>query len=146
MEYNSGKIGRVFYVRFDHGEDIFDGLKKLVMKENLLGSWFQIFGGVASANVVIGPKEPIMPPDPVWQHVDNVNEILGTGSIFWNEDEPLIHLHAALGHHGESVIGCVRQNAAVYLVIEAVVFELVDMQISRPWYEKGGFNRPEIKE
>ncbi len=145
MEYQTGSTGRVFYVRFDHGEDLIAGLKNLVRKEKVNNAWFQLFGGILAADVVIGPKQPSMPPEPIWQKVDEAREVLATGSIFWDEQEPMLHLHAALGHHGQTVTGCVRKKAEVYLVIEAVVFELVGMDITRPWYQIGGFNRPEIK-
>ncbi len=144
MDYRTGSTGRVFYVRFDHKDEILSNLKTLVIKEKVRCGWFQLFGGILKADVVIGPKRPSMPPEPTWQHVDEVREVLATGSVFWDNQEPLLHLHAALGHHGETVTGCVRKKAEVYLVIEAVLFELVGMDISRPWFEKGGFNRPEF--
>lgn len=145
MEYQSGATGRVFYVRFDHGEELLAGLKTLAIREKVQCGWFQLFGGIRKADVVIGPQQPSVPPQPVWQEMDEVREVLATGSVFWDEQEPVLHMHAALGHHGDTVTGCVRKKAEVYLVIEAVLFELVGMDISRRWYQKGGFKRPEIK-
>jgi len=146
MEYTQGEVGRVFYVRFDHGDDVLAGLSSLAENEELHCGWFQLFGGFAAAEVVIGPKEPVMPPTPVWQNLRDTREVLGVGSIFFDEQKqkPLLHLHAAMGHHGETVTGCVRQHTEVYLLIEAVVYELQGMDITRPWFEKGGFNRPEF--
>jgi len=144
MKYAQGKIGRVFYVRFDHGDDILAGLRDLVEKEQLHCGWFQLFGGLAAAEVVIGPEQPVMPPTPVWQQVGDTREVLGVGSIFYEGKKPLIHLHAAMGHHGETLTGCVRKSTEVYLLIEAVIYELQGMDITRPWFEKGGFNRPEF--
>ncbi len=146
MEYQAGSTGRVFYVRFDHGEELFGGLKALINKENVRCGWFQLFGGILQADVVIGPKQPVVPPEPIWQEVAEAREVLATGSIFWDEKEPMLHVHAALGHHGDTVTGCVRKKAEVYLVVEAVIFEFVGMDITRPWYQEGGFNRPEIKD
>ena len=146
MEYAQGEVGRVFYARFDHGEDILEGLTKLAEKEQVRSGWFQLFGGLLSADVVIGPEQPVMPPTPVWNRVDDGREVLGVGSIFFDGDKPLLHLHAAMGYHGETLTGCVRKHTEVYLLIEAVVYELKGMDITRPWFEKGGFNRPELRQ
>ncbi|NOQ45153.1 MAG: DUF296 domain-containing protein [Desulfobulbaceae bacterium] len=145
MEYQSGTVDRVFYVRFDHDDDLLEGLMKLVQKEKIRCGWFQIFGGMRNADVVTGPKEPTVPPEPVWQQVDDTREIIGTGSIFFDGKEPKIHLHAAMGHHGDTLTGCVRKNTRVYLLIEAVLFEVAGMTITRPWFEEGQFNRPAIE-
>jgi len=142
MDYQAGTTGRVFYARFDDGEDLHEGIRELVSKENVRCSWFQIFGGLRRAGVVIGPREPVMPPDPVWQDVENTREVLGTGSVFWDNDKPLIHLHAAMGHHGETLTGCVRKDSKVYLVIEMMLVEVQGIDVTRPWFERGGFNRP----
>jgi len=144
MEYKSGMIGRLFFIRFDHGDDILSNLKQLIIKEGIKCGWFQFFGGLAKADVVIGPKEPTVPPDPVWQNINETREVMGTGSIFWDEKEPLLHMHAAMGHHGKTLTGCVRKQAEVYLVVEAVVYEITGMEVTRPWFPEGGFNRPTI--
>lgn len=146
MEYQSGKSGRVFYGRLDDGEDLHDGIRELVTRENVRCAWFQLFGGLRSAGVVIGPKEPVMPPDPVWEEVNDTREVLGTGSVFWDKEKPLIHLHAAMGHHGKTLTGCVRKDSRVYLVIEMMLVEITGIEVSRPWFEKGGFNRPTFQE
>jgi predicted DNA-binding protein with PD1-like motif len=142
MDYQAGTTGRVFYARFDDGEDLHEGIRELVSKENVRCAWFQIFGGLRRAGVVIGPREPVMPPDPVWQDVEDTREIIGTGSVFWDDDQPLIHLHAAMGHHGDTLTGCVRKDTKVYLVVEMMLVEVTGVDVTRPWFEQGGFNRP----
>ncbi len=127
--------------RFDQGDDLLAGLQELVVKENLRACWFQILGGLRQAGVVTGPKEPTMPPEPVWAEVDGAREVLGNGSIFWADNEPRIHLHAALGHHGETMTACVRRNTKVYLLLEVILFELQGITASRPFFAAGGFNR-----
>mgnify|MGYP000561987532 FL=1 len=69
MEYRTGTIGRIITIRFDHGEDFLQGLREIVLKEKVRNSWFQIIGAVDKASVVIGPKEPVVPPEPLWQNV-----------------------------------------------------------------------------
>ena len=141
MDYRTGSIGRVLMIRFDHGDDLLEGLKEIVQKENIRSAWFQILGGLRQAEVVTGPEEPVMPPTPVWRDVDEAREALGSGSIHMDGDTPVIHLHAALGHHGDTLTACVRKNTRVYLILEVMLLELDNIDASRPWYEKGGFNR-----
>ena len=141
MDYRSGKVGRVFAVRFDDGDDFLAELNSLIMKENIRSGWFHVIGGMREAGVVTGPKKPVMPPEPVWAKLDTVRETLGTGTIFWDGDEPKIHLHAALGHHGDTLTACVRKGTKVYLVLEVFIIETEGINASRPWYDEGGFNR-----
>ncbi len=141
MEYKSGSIGRFFSVRFDEGDDFLQELQSLIIKEKIRHGIFHIIGGMREADVVTGPQKPVMPPDPVWKDVREVKETLGTGSIAWDGDEPKIHLHAAMGHHGDTLTACVRKGTKVYLVLEVYIFEIAGIDATRPWYEQGGFNR-----
>jgi uncharacterized protein len=141
MDYRKGTIGRVFTVRFDEGDLFLEGLLKIISEEKITSGWFHVLGGLREADVVTGPREPVMPPEPVWSEVRGARETMGTGSIFWDGDEPKIHLHAALGHHGDTLTACVRKGTKVYLVLEVVIFEIDGINASRPWYEEGGFNR-----
>jgi uncharacterized protein len=141
MDYRSGSIGRVLTIRFDHGDDFLEGLKDIIVKDKIKSGWFQILGAVRHADVVIGPEEPIMPPIPIWTKVDEAREAIGTGSVYMDGTEPIIHLHAALGHHGDTLTACVRKNTEVYLILEVLLFEITGIDASRPWWDKGGFNR-----
>ena len=141
MDYRKGTIGRVFIVRFDEGDLFLEGLLKIISEEKITSGWFHVLGGLREADVVTGPKEPVMPPEPIWNEVRGARETMGTGSIFWDGEEPKIHLHAALGHHGDTLTACVRKGTKVYLVLEVVICEIDGINASRPWYEEGGFNR-----
>ena len=141
MDYRTGTINRVVTIRFDEGDDFLGGLTEVVRRENIRCGWFFVLGGLRQAEVVTGPKAPVMPPDPVWQAISGARETLGAGSIYWEGDEPKIHLHAALGHHGETITACVRKGTKVYLVLEVCLIEISGIAATRPWYEAGGFNR-----
>lgn len=141
MEYKAGKINRIFVIRFDDGDDFLNGMKEIISKENIRNGWFHVIGGLREATVVTGPKEPTMPPEPVWETVNTVSETVGTGSIFWDSDEPRIHLHAAMGHHGDTLTACVREGTKVYLILEVYIIEIDGINATRPWFEQGGFNR-----
>lgn len=142
MEYREGKINRVFTIRFDDGENCLEELISLIKKEEIRNGWFQIIGGLREIDLVTGPKEPVMPPEPVWKEMRDGRETLGSGSVFRDEhDEPKIHLHAALGLHGDTLTGCLRQNSRVYLILEVLLMEISGFEAGRPWYPAGGFNR-----
>ena len=142
MEYRSGSMGRVFVVRFDHKDDFLGELITLIKKENILNGWFHCIGGILEADVVIGPKEPTMPPEPIWQKVQTPRELLGTGSILWDEqNEPKVHLHTALGDHGKTMTVCTRKGTKVYLIVEVYIVEIVGFDATRPWFAEGGFNK-----
>ena len=141
MDYRQGATGRVFSIRFDEGDDFLAELLAIIRREDIRQAWFQVIGGLRRAEFVTGPKEPVMPPEPVWASVDGARETLGAGSIFWDGDEPKIHLHAALGHHGQTTTACIRKGTKVYLVLEVMLLEITGIGATRPWYEAGGFNR-----
>ena len=142
MDYACGTAGRIFTIRFDHGDDFLTELINLAQIEAIRAGWFNLIGGLRNADVVTGPKEPTMPPEPVWAKVDGAREVVGIGSIFWDEDNaPKIHLHTSLGHHGETMTACVRKGTKTYLILEAYLIEIAGINASRPWYPKGRFNR-----
>ncbi|MCW5200719.1 DNA-binding protein [Desulfobulbus sp. F4] len=141
MEYRAGTVGRVIAVRFDHGEDLLAGLRDIMLKEKVASGWFQIIGALGKAGVVTGPKEPVVPPDPIWQEVNSVCEVVGSGSVHLDNGEPKIHLHAALGDHGETLTACVRRDSRVYLTIELLLFELLGLGASKSWDEKSQYSR-----
>jgi predicted DNA-binding protein with PD1-like motif len=141
MDYRTGSVGRVFAVRFDDGDDLLAGLTELIKKENIRNGWFHVIGGLREIDVVTGPREPVMPPEPVWREVRNARETLGSGSVYRDEnDEPKIHLHAALGHHGDTITGCLRRGSRTYLLLEVILFEITGFDASRPWSAAKGFN------
>jgi len=142
MEYRTGKIGRIVVIRFDDGDDLLQELTKVVKTEDIRAGWFTLLGGLRQAAVVTGPKEPTIPPEPVWATVDGAREVVGLGSVFWDDTgEPKIHLHASLGHHGQTMTACVRKGTRTYLVLEAYLTEITDIQAIRPWFATGRFNR-----
>ncbi len=142
MKYTTGSIGRIFTIRFDDGDDFLGELTELAKKEDIRAGWFNVIGGLREADVVTGPKEPVMPPEPVWKDVREAKEVLGVGSIFRDEnDEPKIHLHTSLGHHGDTMTVCVRKGTKTYLILEVYLIEITGTNITRPWYPEGQFNR-----
>lgn len=139
MQYSKGQVGRVFMVQFDHHDDILQNLKEMIIKEDIRAGWIQLLGGIRSGEVVTGPEEPTIPPVPVWNRFSDAHELVASGSILWNEEEPVLHMHGAMGNKDGQTIGCMRKGLKVYLLIEAVIFEFSQIDIRRKWYEEGEF-------
>lgn len=139
MEYAKGKIGRVFTVRIDHGEDLILELIKLAELERIESAVFTFIGAIKEAKLVTGPEENIRPPEPIWTHFDNTHEILGVGDIFLKDGKPTIHLHAGAGRGEKVRLGCLRGESEVFMVIEAFVFELEGISARRVMDKEQGF-------
>lgn len=139
MEYVKGKIGRVFTVRIDHGEDLILELIKLAELEQIESAVFMLLGALKEAKFVTGPKESITPPEPVWSGFDDVHEILGIGNIFLKDGKPKIHLHAGAGRGDNLKLGCLRGESEVFMVVEAFVFELEGISARRITDREQGF-------
>jgi predicted DNA-binding protein with PD1-like motif len=140
MEYAKGKIGRVFTVRIDHGEDLILELIKLAELENIESAVFTLIGAIKEAKLVTGPKENLRPPQPIWTHFNNTHEILGIGDIFLKDGKPIIHLHAGVGRGEKVQLGCLREESEVFMVVEAFVFELEGMSARRVVDKEQGFS------
>ncbi|CEG12118.1 conserved hypothetical protein [groundwater metagenome] len=123
MKYTSANLKRILIVEFEHGDDLIEQLTALVKKENILGGVILLLGAIKQAAIVVGPKKISIPPVPIWKNFDDGREILGVGTIFWKENEPKIHIHAGFGRKDNVLLGCVRKDTKVYLVVECVLFE-----------------------
>ncbi len=124
MQYKKADIGRVFIVRFEHGDDFLEQLNALVKDEEIGAGLINFIGSLESSEIVVGDKEKKIPPDPIMAGFDDQRELVGIGTIFWKGDEPKIHLHAAIGRQDLVNIGCIRKNSKTFLIIEAIIFEL----------------------
>lgn len=126
MKYTQGKVGRAFVARVENGDDLLDQLKLLAEKENIEAAVLYIIGALKDASLVVGPRECTLPPDPVWRQFDDGREIIGLGNMFREQggQEPVFHLHGALGRGDETLVGCIRGQSKVYLVAEVIILEL----------------------
>jgi predicted DNA-binding protein with PD1-like motif len=138
MRYKAGKVGRVVLARFDHGEQIVPALAGLCEKEGISSGWFFLFGAIRNGRLVAGPREASLPPDPVWQEFTEPFEIVGMGSIAASGDFPSIHLHSSLGRGKEVLTGCIRKEGEVFIVVEAMVLEILGVRATRSPDERSG--------
>jgi len=138
MRYKAGKVGKVVLARFDHGEQVVPALAGLCEREGISSGWFFLFGALKKGWLVTGPREASLPPDPVWQEFTEPFEIVGMGSIAAGDGPPSIHLHSSLGRGKEVLTGCIRKEGEVFLVVEAMVLEVLGVRVTRSPDEQSG--------
>ncbi|MEE9199837.1 MAG: DUF296 domain-containing protein [Candidatus Brocadiales bacterium] len=136
MQYTQCNVGRVFVLRFDHGDDLLSELTAFVKKEDVRAGLLHFIGALESARIVVGPEKVEVPPVPVWRDFADGREVLGLGTIFWKGDEPKIHIHGGIGRGDNINLGCIRKDAKVYLTIEAIILELTGLSAKRQADEK----------
>ncbi|WP_240664584.1 PCC domain-containing protein [Methanosarcina sp. MSH10X1] len=75
MEYSKGRIGRIFAVRIDDGDDLILELIKLAELERIESAVFMLLGALKEAKLVTGPKENKIPAEPVWSGFNDAHEL-----------------------------------------------------------------------
>lgn len=140
MEYAKGKIGRVFLVRVDHGDDLILELTKLAELEHVESAFFTLLGALKTGKLVTGPKESMRPPDPLWSGFEDTHEILGVGNIFMENEKPKIHLHLGAGREDSVNVGCLRGKSEVFMVVEVFIFEIEGFSARRILDSQQGFS------
>ena len=131
MRCAQGAFGRVFLVKFEYRDDLLAGLREVAAWEQIKAGTITLLGDMRSAGVVSGPKEPVIPPEPMWINFQDGREVIGVGTLFWQGAEPVIHLHGAIGRDTTAVVGCVRRDSSVSIVVEAVIAEMIGIDARR---------------
>ena len=140
MEYTQGYLGRVFLLKFNNGDILIDELQKLAVKVRLKAAAFIFLGALNKGHLVTGPKKPVIPPEPNWVTFKAGWEVMGQGTIFTNKSGPQVHIHATMGKKKRMLTGCVRKDSKVFLVIEAIVFELKGVKATKDIDPRTGLN------
>jgi uncharacterized protein len=131
MEYSRGNPGRIFFVRFDHGDDVISLLEELAEKENISLASVNFLGALEEATIVAGPVEPVRPPVSNMVKFDDGRETLGFGTITSKNGRPRIHIHSSFGKKELSLTGCLRKDSRVFITMEAVVIEVKGISAGR---------------
>lgn len=140
MEYSKGNIGRVFTVRIDNKENLMEELEKLAKYENIRSAVFVLLGAVGDANLVTGPENKTIPPEPVWAKLDKPSEVMGIGNIFFENEKPKIHLHTSAGNREDVKVGCLRGENETFMVVEVFIMELSNISATRIFDSSKGFS------
>lgn len=140
MRYSQGRIGRIFVARFEDREDFLKKLQELAKKEDIRAGVIYLIGGVRRGKIVVGPKTDQLPPEPIWKKIEDNHEVVAIGTIFWQVNEPKIHLHGAFGRGTEVSVGCLREEGEVFLILEAIIIEIDGVKAERVSDPQTGLN------
>jgi len=140
MEYTQGKIGRVFILKFEDKDIFLEKLSSFVKKECIKSATMIFIGALKGGDLVTGPKKPVIPPEPNKVIFNGGWEVMGVGTVFTNTKGPQIHIHSSMGRKRKALTGCVRGKSKVFLVIEAIVFELKGVKATKVIDPKTGLN------
>ncbi len=140
MQYTKARLGRIFLLKFSDGDILIDILEKFCRKERLKSAAIVFLGALRSGKLATGPRKPIIPPQPNWTKFKDGWEAMGIGTIFSNKSGPQIHVHTAMGKKNKTLTGCVRLDSKVFLVIEAIVFELAGVKAAKEIDPETGLN------
>ncbi|NCO82885.1 MAG: DUF296 domain-containing protein [Nitrospirae bacterium CG_4_10_14_3_um_filter_44_29] len=124
MKYQVGRTGKVVVARFEDKEDVLSNLTDIAKKEDIKAAVVYLVGAVRNGKIVAGPEKDAMPPVPIWRELGESHEMLGVGTIFYQGDEPKVHLHGAFGKRDNVKVGCLREKAETFLLLEAVIVEI----------------------
>jgi hypothetical protein len=136
MQYSEGNLGRVFVLRMDDGEDLIESLKRFVKDRGIESCMALFIGALKEGKAVTGPEQPTIPPVPHWEEYRDGWEVFGMATIYPSADGPRLHIHSTIGKGREALLGCIRERAGVYLVVEAVLLEFTGLNVRREWDER----------
>ena len=136
MQYSEGRPGRVFVLRIDHGEDLIESLQMFLEKKGIESCTTLFLGALSNGQAVTGPKRPEIPPQPNFEAYESAWEVFGMATVYPSGDGPRLHIHSGLGRGREALIGCIREKARVYLLVEMVLFEICSLEAERVWDEE----------
>jgi len=140
MQYTKGSIGRVFLVKFEDDDVLIEKLAQLVKKEKVKTASMVFIGALKKGTLITGPKKPVVPPQPNRVMFKDGWEVMGIATVFTNKKGPQIHIHGAMGKKSKALTGCVRELSKVFLVMEAVIFELKGVKATKDIDPKTGLN------
>jgi len=135
MQYSEGSLGRVFVLRMDHGEDLIESLQKFLQVKKIESCTALFMGALRDGRAVTGPKLPVVPPTPNFEAYESAWEVFGMATVYPSIEGAKLHIHCALGRGQKSILGCIRDKAEVYLIVEAILFEICGLAAKRAWDE-----------
>lgn len=141
MKASEGKIGRVFVIRLEEGDMIPGCIEQFAQDKGVRIGHVILVGGLGKGHVVIGPQNPEASPiEPVLLPVTGTNEVLGVGVLApADTGKPVLHIHAAIGHMGQTTTGCLRPGVSTWLVGEVILYEILGASAIRKKDPRSGF-------
>ena len=133
MRFSEGRLGRIFILRLEEGEQLNESIEKFAREQKLQhGLAFYLRGAGDGSRVVVGPEANREGIIPMIHTLRGAQEVLALGTLIPNEaGEPVLHMHAAAGREGRATVGCTRAGVAVWLVGEVVLLEILGTAAAR---------------
>ena len=141
MIFSEGKLGRVFVIRLEDGDEIPNCIEKFAEEHGVSVGQAILIGGIGSGDAVVGPRRSdTMPPEPMLLPIDGAHEVVGIGVLAPDKKgKPTLHMHAALGRAGKTTTGCLRMGVKTWLVGEVVLYEILGADVARLPDKESGF-------
>ena len=142
MKYSQAKQGRVFVIRLEDGDIVHKEIERFAKMESIQAASLIILGGIdKDSSLIVGPEEGRSKTITPMEHIiDNVHEVVGTGTIFPNEGgEAILHMHMASGRQTNTVTGCIRKGVKTWHVLEVILIELIESTAKRTFDSVTGF-------
>jgi predicted DNA-binding protein with PD1-like motif len=149
MKSAEGRIGRVFVLRLEHDDPLPKTIEDFAAQKGIRIAQVLFHGGIYRGDLVSGPRKTEEPkPVPIVLPVREAHESSAVGLIAPSEEGcPILHMHGSLGRSGETISGCFQKGVAVWLVGEAVIYEILsDAVVARVLDEKAGLKLLDISE
>ncbi len=135
MKSSSAQLGRVFILRLEDGEIVHECIERFAAKHGISHAALTLHGGADAGSVLVtGPREARCPPPipPQTTVLDNVHEVVGSGTLFPDaEGHPILHAHLACGRGEQTITGCIRTGVKTWHVLEVVLVELLGSSARR---------------
>jgi predicted DNA-binding protein with PD1-like motif len=147
MKAIEGGIGRVFVLRLEHDDPLPQCIEEFAAEKKIRLAQVVFHGGLYKGNLVAGPLKTEDPkPVPIVLPVSEAHETFASGLIAPDESgKPVLHMHGSLGRAGHTLSGCFQKGVMVWLVGEAVVYEILSESVAaRVLNEKAGLKLLEI--
>ena len=116
-------------------------IQRFVKEKKIQSGMILFLGALREGKFITAPKDPTIPPGPPFvEEAKDAWETFGIGTVYPNEGDPQIHIHASAGRKNEVITGCLREKSKTYLVIEAIILEFVGLGAERVLDENTGLS------
>ena len=138
MRFLEGKLGRIFVLRLGHDDPLPKCIEDFAAEKQIRLAQVLFIGGIYNGNLVAGPRKTEDPrPDPIILPVHEAGDSMALGILAPSENgRPALHMHGSLGRSGQTMTGCFQAGVSVWLVGEAVVYEILSESTARRVVDK----------
>jgi predicted DNA-binding protein with PD1-like motif len=133
MKAIEGKPGRIFVLRLEHDDPLPKCIEDFAAEKQIRMGHVVFLGGLYRGDLVAGPRKTEEPrPVPIVLPIHEAHDAVATGIIAPADNgRPVLHIHGTLGRAGQTMAGCFQKGVAVWLVGEAVIYEIVSQSDAR---------------